>query len=189
VPPGELLLNVDVRPAHILVLPAIVAGNGLTVTVTVRKQPVGKVYVIVEVPPLLPVTIPLPEPIPAIEELLEVHVPPAVLSVNAVVCPTQIAVAPMIASGSGFTVTVVVAEQPALVYIIGTLQLPNKPPLTTPPDVTVAHKVLPLVQVPPVVASLNVVENPAHITVLPVIGAGVRLTVIVVVAMQPVPIE
>jgi len=43
VPPAVASDNVVVKPMHTLVVPVITAGNGLTVTVAVRKQPVGKV--------------------------------------------------------------------------------------------------------------------------------------------------
>ena len=49
--------------------------------------------------------------------------------------------------------------------------------VTTPVDVTVATDVLPLVQVPPAVASANVTVEPAQRKVPPVIGAGIGLTV------------
>jgi hypothetical protein len=46
-------------------------------------------------------------------------------------------------------------------------------PLTTPPDdVTVASEVLVLLQVPPVVAFVNVIVVPVHKVVAPEIAAG-----------------
>jgi hypothetical protein len=42
-PPEELLVRVAVAPAHALVLPAIAAGNALTVTTAVALQPVDNV--------------------------------------------------------------------------------------------------------------------------------------------------
>jgi len=53
------------------------------------------------------------DPIGAMTGLLLLQVPPAVLSVKAVVCPIHTDVAPMIAKGNGLTVTVVVTVQPA----------------------------------------------------------------------------
>ena len=65
--------------------------------------------------------------------------------------------------------------------------LPAETPVTTPVDEpTVASAVLLLLQVPPVVASLNVEELPAQTRPAPVIAAGVGLTVSPVHAMQPV---
>jgi hypothetical protein len=116
VPPDRPLLNVVVNPAHIVVLPAIVVGNGLTVTDTDLLQPVGKMSVIVAVPPgAPPVMIAVLTPIGAITTLLLLHVPPIVLSVNAMVDPTQTDVGPIITPGNGFTVTVVVTLHPARV--------------------------------------------------------------------------
>jgi len=43
VPPAVALLNAVVEPTHTLVVPAMAAGSGLTVTVVVTAQPVGKV--------------------------------------------------------------------------------------------------------------------------------------------------
>lgn len=63
-------------------------------------------------------------------------------------------------------------------------------PLTMPDDKpTVAVGVLLLPQVPPVVASLNVVAVPAHRLELPVIAAGDAVTVIGFITVQPVPNE
>ena len=42
-PPAVALLKVVVEPAQTLVVPVIAAGSGLTVTVVVTAQPVGKV--------------------------------------------------------------------------------------------------------------------------------------------------
>jgi hypothetical protein len=54
---------------------------------------------------------------------------------------------------------------------------------------TVATAVLLLVQVPPGTASLNVVEEDTPVTPIPVIGAGIGITVTTVVTLQPEPIE
>jgi hypothetical protein len=51
---------------------------------------------------------------------------------------------------------------------------------------TVATTVVPLLQVPPVVALVSVVVAPAHTLVAPDIVAGIVLTVTTVVARQPV---
>ena len=62
--------------------------------------------------PGLPVSNPVAEPMVATDVLLLLHVPPVVASINVVVAPAQIVVAPVIAPGSGFTVIVVVVGQP-----------------------------------------------------------------------------
>ena len=65
--------------------------------------------------------------------------------------------------------------------------VPVATPVTTPvPETIVASVVLPLVQVPPVVGSLNVVVAPAQTLVVPVIADGKGLTVMVIFTAQPV---
>jgi hypothetical protein len=54
---------------------------------------------------------------------------------------------------------------------------------------TVATAVGALLQLPPVVASANVVEVPAHMLISPVIGKGATLTVMFFVTVQPIPTE
>ena len=65
--------------------------------------------------------------------------------------------------------------------------VPGATPETIPALMpTVAVEVLLLLQVPPTVASLNVVVKPAHTFDAPVIADGVGLTVTVVITLQPV---
>ena len=52
---------------------------------------------------------------------------------------------------------------------------------------TVATEVLLLIHVPPAVASLNVVDDPIHTDVVPVMAAGSGLTVTTLVTKQPTP--
>ena len=86
------------------------AGNGLTTTNAVAIQPVDNVYVMVAVPAATPVTVPpLTLATPA---LLVLHVPPLVASLNEVVRPAHTDMVPVIAAGTGFTSTMVVAIQP-----------------------------------------------------------------------------
>jgi hypothetical protein len=54
------------------------------------------------------------------------------------------------------------------------------------PDPTVAIAVLPLHQLPPLVASASVAVVPAQVTAVPVIADGKGFTVMVDVAVQPV---
>ena len=49
--------------------------------------------------------------------------------------------------------------------------VPDVTPVTTPVVTTVATAVLPLLHVPPVVASLRVVVEPIHTAAVPTIGA------------------
>jgi hypothetical protein len=88
VPPVEASLNDAVEPVHILLVPAIADGNGLTVTTDVDIQLADNKYVIVAVPDAVPVTTPVDATVATLELLL-LHVPlPAVL-VNVVVDPAQ----------------------------------------------------------------------------------------------------
>lgn len=129
-------------------------------------------------PALTPVTTPEPAPTDPVVGTLLVHVPPDDASLNVVVKPTHTFVTPVIAAGSGLTVTGVVAKQPVpKVYeIIG---VPVANPATIPvPAPTDPSAGLLLLHVPPVVPSLNVVVEPTHTFVVPVITAGLGLTVI-----------
>ena len=65
-----------------------------------------------EVPHAIPDTTPVAEPIDATDRSLLVQVPPGVPSLNVVVDPAHIFVAPLISVGSGYTVTVAVLIQP-----------------------------------------------------------------------------
>jgi hypothetical protein len=116
-PPDEPELNDVISPEHTVVMPVIAVGNAFTFIVAVAIQPVAaKVYVIRDVPALTPVATPPPAPGPGVIVATPVvallQVPPGVASLNVVVEPTQTIVVPVIAAGSGFTVTVVVMEHP-----------------------------------------------------------------------------
>ena len=81
--------------------------------------------VMLEVPPAIPVTTPVLEPIVATPPELLVQVPPPVASVNVVVSPTQTFVVPVIATGSGFTVTTIVEKHvPPLVESLNVVVVP-----------------------------------------------------------------
>ncbi len=62
----------------------------------------------------------------------------------------------------------------------------EKPVVTTPVGPTFAVPEALLLQVPPVVASLNVVDKPVQTVVAPVIAAGFRFTVTGTAKRQPV---
>ena len=65
--------------------------------------------------------------------------------------------------------------------------VPAKTPVTKPlPEPTVATVVVPLLHVPPVVASLKLVVKPAQTFKVPVIAEGNGLTVKIAVVIQPV---
>jgi hypothetical protein len=124
------------------------------------------------VPELTPVITP---ELPAVEVAMLVlpliHVPPAIALLNVVVDPAHIVVNPVIPGGVGFTVIVVVTVLPETEYDI-TLK-PAATPVTTPvPVPTVAAAVLLLIQVPPAVASLSLIVDPAQTADGPVMGAA-----------------
>jgi len=117
--------------------------------------------------------------------LLLVHVPPPVELPKVIVAFTLTVAGPVIVAGDELTVTTVLTLQPALrVYVME--DVPVATPVTRPEDaLIVAIEVVPLLQVPPLVESLNAVVNPVHTTAVPVI-AGTAVTVIVVIRMHPV---
>jgi hypothetical protein len=86
VPVEVASLSVIVDPGHTDEAPVIAAGRGFTVAMAVATQPVGKVYDMVAVPSVRPVTTPLPEPMAATEPLSLDHVPPPVFD-NVVLSP------------------------------------------------------------------------------------------------------
>lgn len=69
-------------------------------------------YDIMDVPDVIALTNPVPEPIVAILVLLLSHEPPLVISVSKEVLPMQSDVGPVIDAGNGFTVIVNVVRQP-----------------------------------------------------------------------------
>lgn len=121
----------------------------------------GSVYVMTAVPALIPVTIPLAEPIFATEAFPLVQVPPVTLLVNVPVLPAHIDMRPPIVAGAAFTVTVAVVLHAPTVYVI--TAVPAATPATIPEEEpTVATSVLPLLQVPPLVASFRDMFAPAQ---------------------------
>lgn len=111
-PPAGELVNVVVLATQVLAVPEIIAGNGFTVAVTDRKQPVGKTYDTIEVPAETPLIMPLVLPMRATEVLPLIQVPPMVMSVRVAVEPSHITGVPDIAAGTAFTVMTVVVRQP-----------------------------------------------------------------------------
>jgi len=122
---------------------------------------------------------PLEEPTVAVAVLALLQVPPGVVQVRVDEPPGHTAGAPVIAAGDAFTVTVAVTEPVPVAYVI--IEVPVAAPDTTPPDVTVATLVVPLVQVPPAGVLLSVVEPPTHNVSVPVMGVGPEVEVSVTV--------
>ena len=116
VPPAGPELNAVVNPTHTLVVPVIVVGLALTVTVIVVKADphdvLVSVKVIIVVPPLTPYTLPVVLPTVPIVVLLLLHVPvppAAVTSLKVMVRPTQTLVVPVIVPAAGDTLTTTLA--------------------------------------------------------------------------------
>lgn len=139
----------------------------------------------VEVPAATPETIPDEDTV-ALLVLLLLHVP-APPSVSAVVAPMQTLGLPLIAPGNGLIVTGMDVVQP-----VPSVKVIDVVPLVTPDTwplagSTVATLVLLLFQVP--VPSVNIVTDPIHAWVTPVIAPGSGFTVIGYDALQLVPSE
>jgi hypothetical protein len=117
--------------------------------------------------------------------LLLLHTPPTVSVENADVLPAQKEFVPVIAAGSGLTVTTAVLKQPALtMYEI--VDVPSVNPATTPvPTCTVAFTILLLLHVPPPDED-RVVVDPIQVLNVPVTAPGEVFTVTSLVRMQPV---
>ena len=120
----------------------------------------------------MPVIFPDDDPIVATLAFPEVHVPPVVPSLKLADAPTQIPAGPLMVGGSALTVTVLILIQPVFsIYVI--TAVPADIPKTIPAPVpTAATPGFPLVQVPPTVASLRLVTDPAQTLALPLIVAG-----------------
>ena len=140
---------------------------------------------IVVVPCTAPVTTPVLTPTVAIAVDAAVHVPPGSVSLNAVVEDVHTVGVPIIAAGSGFTVTTLNAIHPVgSVYVI--VAVPPAPtPEIIPPVPAMATAVLLLDHVPPP-GSVNIVVEPEQTVGVPPIGFGKRFIVTVLVAVQPV---
>ena len=138
----------------------------------------------VAVPMATPVTIPDEVPTVAIVVPPLLQVPPPIELCSAVVPPGQTLGVPVIGA-TGLTVIVAVtAHPPGEVYLI--TEVPAVNPLTTPVDSPiVATVVLPLVHVPPPVASLRVMVLPWQTDVGPEIAGTAGRTVAVVVIVHP----
>ena len=112
VPAAGVLDNEVALPSQTVKEPVIEVGNGFTVIVVVVRQPVGSVYVTTAIPEEMPVTTPVVEPTETTEPVTP-HVPPDEVDERLAVPPTHIAVLPpVIAAGTGLTVTIVDCEQP-----------------------------------------------------------------------------
>jgi hypothetical protein len=88
-------------------------ATGFTTTAATAIQPVEpSVYVMITVPEDIPVTIPLLPPTVASSGLPLLHIPPGMMSLSVIVCPTHTFVGPVIAAGDAITVATIVTEHP-----------------------------------------------------------------------------
>jgi hypothetical protein len=138
------------------------------------------------VPVDIPDTIPV-LPIVAIKGDEELHVPPVVVLVKAVVRPVHTLVVPVIGAGTGLTVSVRVLKQlVGNVYVI--IVVPVVAVVSTPEVPMLATVGLLLLHVPLAgISDMKIVE-PRHELEPPEIGLGCRFTVTVIDAIQPVGI-
>jgi len=112
VPPPGVLASVVVEPTQTLIVPVIGVGAAFTVTGYTAIQPVDRAYVILATPAEEPLTTPVVEPTGATDILLLLHVPPTVASLNVITEPIHTEDGPVIATGTGLTVTGCVTKQP-----------------------------------------------------------------------------
>jgi hypothetical protein len=100
------------------------------------------------------------------------QLPPVVASTKVVVPAGHIDMLPVIGAGNGYTTTnLVVIQLAGVVYVIVAVPPAVPTPSTTPvAGSTLAIVLSLLLHVPPGVISLNVVVDPTHTPVVPVIG-------------------
>jgi hypothetical protein len=111
VPPAMALLSPVVRPVQIEALP-VMAATGFTVMVEKTTQSEPSEYVITAVPGFIPVTMPVVNPVVAMEVAPLVQAPPETASLSIIKEPIQTLAAPDMGPGAGLTVTVIVVIQP-----------------------------------------------------------------------------
>ena len=179
------MLNVIVPPIRTPEGPEIAVTDGavFTVATLVAMQPVLALNVIVDVPADTPVITPEAAPIVATDGLLLLHDVP-VPAVTTLVPPMHKPVFPVMPPGNAFTVTFIARKQPVpKVYdIVG---VPAAIPVTTPAALTVPNEGLLLPHVPPLVASVSVIEALIHTLAAPLIAAGNAVTVTITNVLYP----
>ncbi len=145
------------------------------------------VNVILQVPPVIPVTTPDIESTIATEVFPEDQFPAEGAAESVVDVPSQMLSEP-VNTDEEFTVTIVVVKHPvASVYVIA--DVPIVAPVTMPlAEPTVATAVSDDVQVPPVIAFASVVVEPIQVVSVPEIEDGAALTVNTEVILQPVAV-
>jgi hypothetical protein len=136
----------------------------------------------------MPVMTPVAEPAVAMMGLLLLQVPPLVISVSVMDDPIHNVDEPVMAEGGVFTVTVVLAKQPAVLVNVMT-DVPAVPPVTIPVEVPIAAIAGLLLVHVPLVPVVNAPVEPEQITTEPEIVGGRLFTVISLVVIQPEPTE
>ena len=182
VPPAGLPVRAVDDPSHTVSVPNMGLGNGVTVTMVVLLQPEPSAYVTDAVPDVIPVATPVVGLILMLP-LGVLHVPPAGVALSVVLLPIQTVSVPLIVPGAALTVTTADVLQPPAVYT--TVAVPALLPPMKPGLSSVATVVGVTDHVPPVVVLLSVVVRPTHSVRLPVMAAGVGVTVTTLVVVQP----
>jgi hypothetical protein len=113
-PPPTVLLRFVVLPWHTVLLPVILVGVGFTVNTNAITQPAAVVYLMLTTPALPPVTTPLAGSTVAKLVLALLHVPPGTALLSVRVAPVHTLLMPVMGAVA-FTVTVIIAAQPAVV--------------------------------------------------------------------------
>ena len=182
VPPAGVPVRAVDDPSHTVSVPSIGLGSGVTVTTVVLLQPEPSAYVTEAVPAVIPVA----TPVVALIDMLPLgvlHVPPAGVALSVVLLPIQTVSVPLIVPGAALTVTTADVLQPPAVYT--TVAVPALFPPIKPGLSSVATVVGVTDHVPPVVVLLSVVVRPTQSVRLPVMTAGVGVTVTTLVVVQP----
>ena len=137
-------------------------------------------------PALTAVTSPVALFTVATEPLLLLHTPPKSELPSVVLLPAQIENVPLIAPGSGLTVTTCVCWQPVVANMYVIAARPAVPPVTTPVGDIDATDASPLIQSPPGVKSYRSVVEPEHTVAVPEIACGSGFTVTLFVTLHVV---
>ena len=126
--------------------------------------------------PFISAVVPVKDVTAAIPADALLHVPLEVLQYNVVLLPEHTVDTPVIAEGTGPTVTTCVLAQP-LPVVYDMVATPADTPVTTPELFTVAFDGLLLLHAPPPVLHANASVLPVHTALPPVIAAGIVFTV------------
>jgi hypothetical protein len=159
-----------------MVVGVIADGNAFTVTTAVAAQPVGKVYTMVDVPGVTPVTYPKAS-IEATPELVLLHVPPVVAFASDTICDTHNDKVPVIGVDAAFTVIGNTALQAVAASVNVIFTVPPVTPVTIPVVPPTVAFVLLAVHEPAPPSPVSVVVPVTHTVGEPVtVGTGLTVT-------------